>query len=84
MELKQSSDSRKSIDFGVICAKVIAFIGLCHPFVTDPVLLKANNQSTIRQGDLLGQSAKNTTETEVITTAQSERVNPVTNMAYYA
>lgn len=81
LELKQSSDSQKSVDFGVICAKVIAFIGLCHPFVTDPILLKANNQSTIRQGELHGQSSKS--ETEVITTAQSERVNPVTNMAYY-
>jgi len=42
LQIKHSSEE-KSMRFGVLCAKVISIIGLCYPFVTDPILLKANN-----------------------------------------
>jgi hypothetical protein len=81
LELKQVDKSPKAIDFGVACAKVIAFIGICHPFVTDPILLRANNQSLIKQKEFNANATH--TNDEVIIMAQSERVNPVSNMKYY-
>ena len=43
LELKHKSDSQKNIEFGILCAKVVAAIGLCHNFAHDPVKLKATN-----------------------------------------
>ena len=43
LQLKQGSKTYRNQRFGVLCAKCIASIGLCHSFVNDPVLLKATN-----------------------------------------
>ncbi len=43
LNLKQDMSSEQSTELGVLCAKVVGLLGLCHSFVNDPVLLKANN-----------------------------------------
>jgi len=44
LNLKHDTRSDQSNELGVLAAKVVGLIGLCHSFVNDPVLLKANNQ----------------------------------------
>lgn len=56
-------------------------IGLCYHFVNDPILLKANNQQTFKL-DQPGDTEETKGEGEKLITAQSERVNPLTNMKY--
>ena len=52
--MKQGSKTYRNQKFGVLCAKCIAAIGLCHSFVNDPVLLKANNQEALTSSTSLG------------------------------
>ena len=41
--MPQDYRSDKSRKLSIICAKCVASIGLCQPFVNDPLTLKATN-----------------------------------------
>lgn len=43
LEVKHTFTTEKSEKLAIICARCIAYIGLCHPFVNDPLILKATN-----------------------------------------
>ena len=51
LNLKHDTRSDQSNELGVVTAKVVGLIGLCHSFVNDPVLLKANNQWSLNNND---------------------------------
>jgi len=51
LELSQKYKTENNRKLSVVCARCIACIGLCHPFVNDPLLLKASNQKTAIQND---------------------------------
>ena len=70
----------------MLCAKVIAAIGLCHSFVNDPVLLKANNQEALTSSNCLGEAgeeAKGDPEgNNGPNVIKSDYHNPIINMKY--
>ena len=43
LDLPQQYKTEKNKQLSIICAKIIASIGLCQPFVNDPLTLKATN-----------------------------------------
>ncbi len=43
LEMPQDYKQEKSRKLSIICAKCVASIGLCQPFVNDPLTLKATN-----------------------------------------
>ena len=51
IQLKQNFNTEKNVEFSVLCGKVIAAIGLNHPFVNDDICLKATNQKTLINED---------------------------------
>jgi hypothetical protein len=82
--MPQDYRHEKSRKLSIICAKCVASIGLCQPFVNDPLTLKATNQVTLvgkkrelhetqRQGEDSGNPG----------IIKSDYFNPLTNIQKY-
>lgn len=67
-------------------AKCIAAIGLCQPFVNDPLTLKATNQTTlVGKKKTAQEAAKQATEESAQHSGiiKSDYFNPLTNLQKY-
>lgn len=79
LELNQSYETEKSKQLSILCAKCIACIGLCQPFVNDPLTLKATNQET----QILRKNITDTQKSEQCgaqSITRSDYYNPTTNL----
>jgi len=45
--MPQDYKHEKSRKLSIICGKYVGAVGLCQPFVNDPLTLKATNQTTL-------------------------------------
>lgn len=76
IQLKQNFNTEKNVEFSVLCGKVIAAIGLNHPFVNDDICLKATNQKT-----LINEDDDDESDQKKEINMKSDYYNPLTNFA---
>ncbi len=82
--MPQDYKQEKSRKLSIICAKCVAAIGLCQPFVNDPLTLKATNQITLvgKKREQL-ESQKLDEESGNPGMMKSDFYNPLTNIQKY-
>ncbi len=84
LEMPQDYKQEKSRKLSIICAKCVAAIGLCQPFVNDPLTLKATNQVTLvgKKKDL-NETVKENEDSGNPGIIKSDYYNPLTNLQKY-
>lgn len=80
VELDKFTHTENNWELSILCAKCIAQIGLCHSFVIQPTLLRANNQEAIAIQSLGSEETKD--QSGVPNVTKSDYYNPVINMKY--
>jgi hypothetical protein len=80
---KKRRSQDNNLELSILCAKCVAQIGLCHTFVNQPTLLRANNQEALATQSISNEESKDQiTNSGVPCVIKSDYHNPLVNMRY--